>query len=466
MIDLKYAFQSLNIEISDVPLPVVGQIPEWLQGFFIRNGPAKFEMSNEQLNHWFDGFAMLHRFHIHDSKIIYTNKFIESEAYQKGLKQNKVCLEEFATMPKTNWLGKIKRIVKPAPTDNTNVNVTTVSGQHLALTETCRYNAFDPATLNTLGPFQYDDKIPGILTSAHPHYDFQRNEVYNYTVKIGPGSAYYIYKIRAQSKSRVLLTKIPVKNPSYMHSFVMTENFIVLIEPPMLLNQLQFIFSRKPFIQNYHWKPEVGTRFTVIDKNDGEIKFKKTTEAFFLFHQINAYELKENIIIDAPTFTDTKIIDDMYLNRLIKNGISKPQTNRFLLNIRHKTISKTALSDAHIELPRIHYKRNNGRPYQYTYAVGLHNKEHFFQFLVKLDIHTGNYKTWEQPQCIPSEPVFVANPKTAQEDDGVILSVVLDTLKRKSFLLILNAANFEEQATAELPHGIPYGLHGNFYSTR
>ena len=77
-----------------------------------------------------------------------------------------------------------------------------------------------------------------------------------------------------------------------MHSFAMTENFIVLIEPPMLLNQLQFIFSRKPFIQNYHWKPEVGTRFTVIDKNDGEIKFKKTTEAFFLFHQINAYELK------------------------------------------------------------------------------------------------------------------------------------------------------------------------------
>ena len=178
---------------------------------------------------------------------------------------------------------------------------------------------------------------------------------------------------------------------------------------------------------------------------------------------MNANEVKNEIIIDVPTFMDAQIIDDLYLNHLIEDGISKPQTNRFQLNMKHKTILKNLLSDVHLELPRINYKQNNMRSYQYAYAVGMHNKGKFFQFLVKLDTNTGQYKTWEQPQCIPSEPIFVANPRATQEDDGVILSVVLDTIKRKSFLIILNASNFEEQAIAALPHCIPYGLHGSVY---
>jgi carotenoid cleavage dioxygenase-like enzyme len=58
--------------------------------------------------------------------------------------------------------------------------------------------------------------------------------------------------------------------------------------------------------------------------------------------------------------------------------------------------------------------------------------------------------------------VFVATPEAADEDDGVILSVVLDAKKGASFLLILDASSFRELARAEVSHHIPFGFHGHY----
>jgi beta,beta-carotene 9',10'-dioxygenase len=59
--------------------------------------------------------------------------------------------------------------------------------------------------------------------------------------------------------------------------------------------------------------------------------------------------------------------------------------------------------------------------------------------------------------------VFVERPGATAEDDGVILSVVLDAQSERSFMLVLDAASFEELARAEAPHGIPFGFHGQYF---
>jgi carotenoid cleavage dioxygenase-like enzyme len=46
----------------------------------------------------------------------------------------------------------------------------------------------------------------------------------------------------------------------------------------------------------------------------------------------------------------------------------------------------------------------------------------------------------------------------------VVLSVVLDADAGSSFLLMLDAATFEEIARAEAPHHVPFGFHGQFFS--
>ena len=38
---------------------VEGDIPTWLHGRLISNGPGQFQVGDTRFNHWFDGFALL-----------------------------------------------------------------------------------------------------------------------------------------------------------------------------------------------------------------------------------------------------------------------------------------------------------------------------------------------------------------------------------------------------------------------
>lgn len=52
--------QSPEVQLDDVP--VAGELPTWLAGSLLRNGPGTFQVGERRYRHWFDGPAMLHRF--------------------------------------------------------------------------------------------------------------------------------------------------------------------------------------------------------------------------------------------------------------------------------------------------------------------------------------------------------------------------------------------------------------------
>ena len=82
--------------------------------------------------------------------------------------------------------------------------------------------------------------------------------------------------------------------------------------------------------------------------------------------------------------------------------------------------------------------------------------------IVKADLERGDSAVWMQEGCYPGEPVFVAAPGAQREDEGVLLSVVLDAGEGSSSLLVLDAATLSEIARAAVPHHIPFGFHGQF----
>ena len=85
--------------------------------------------------------------------------------------------------------------------------------------------------------------------------------------------------------------------------------------------------------------------------------------------------------------------------------------------------------------------------------------------IVKADVEEQITDSWAEPGCYPGEPVFVARPGGEAEDDGVLLSVVLDGRSGRSSLLVLDAAGLDELARAEAPHHIPFSFHGQFART-
>jgi carotenoid cleavage dioxygenase-like enzyme len=94
--------------------------------------------------------------------------------------------------------------------------------------------------------------------------------------------------------------------------------------------------------------------------------------------------------------------------------------------------------------------------------VGEQGEGTFTDQLVKIDATSGDARVWREAGTYPGEPVFVPRPSGTAEDDGVVLSVVLDPAANRSFLLVLDAASFEERARAPVPHAIPFGFHGQF----
>ena len=469
MSTFQIGFSTQSNEIKIDQLPTLGTIPTWLNGTLVRNGPAKFEVGQLSYRHWFDGLAMLHSFSFQNGQVSYANKFLRSPAYKKAVETGKISYSEFATDPCRSIFQRVMSFfVSSGSSHNTCVNLTKLADRFVALTETPMTIEFDLDTLETVGLLGYDNHIKGQFTTAHPHYDATQAAGINYVLNFSRKSSYNVYRIPAGSKEQVLIGSIPISEPSYMHSFGMTEKYVILVEFPFVVNPVRLMLSGKPFIENYRWKPEKGTRFFVMDKETGEIVKRYTTEAFFAFHHINAFEKEGQLIVDISAYPDASIVHGFFLDRLRQQNspeLPPAEFRRYYLPLDGSNATYELLSEMQIELPRINYSGYNASEYRYAYGASSNNERgyDFLNQLVKVDVQQKTTKTWFEEGTYPGQPVFIASPNANTEDDGLILSVVLDGKTGNSFLLILDAGNFSEIARANVPQHVPFGFHGQYF---
>src|SRR5688500_1158697 len=281
--------RSLEDERERVALPVTGELPRWLTGSLMRTGPARYEVGERSVRHWFDGLAMLHRFAFADGGVTYSNRFLHSQAFEHAERTGEIGYSEFATDPCRSIFARAQAAFSPNLTDNGSVNVVRLGDETLALTETPLPVAFEADTLETLGVTGWAEKIPGQITIAHPHYDFETRELLSYAAHLGPRNRYRLYAVKPGGAMRVI-ADVPVDRPAYMHSFALTERYAVLTEWPLTVNPMKLALSGRPFIENYAWDPARGTRYTVIDRADGSVRARAEGPARFAFHHVNAFE--------------------------------------------------------------------------------------------------------------------------------------------------------------------------------
>lgn len=462
-------FQSLEDEVELQQTPVSGSIPTWLTGTLVRTGPAKFEVGQQKYNHWFDGLGMLHRFSLEEGRVSYGNKFIQSRAYLHAMENDQISFREFATDPDPKLFHHVSQGYEPHGTDNAIVNVVRIKDKILATTQMPLPIEIDARTLRTKGTFDFEDDLPDGFTTPHPHVD--GDYLYNFTISLDPPVSHNLY--RFDGTTRELMTTIPSEAPSFVNSFAITDSYVVLVEQPYRLDYMSLIAGGKAFANCFDWHPEQPCTFWVIAKSDGEVLRQFETDAFFFLHHINAYQDDDGLVLDMVTYRDPKIIDALYLDNLLAGGsIPVPQPRRFHLSWAEGTVTSKPLRDAFVELPRVNYELVNGRPYRYFYGFGgygslLGGEELTFDFansLVKVDTSGGPTETWQEAGCFPGEPVFVPRPGSQEEDDGALLSVVLDSQSERSFLLVLDARSMAELGRADLPHHVPFSLGGNFFT--
>ena len=461
---MAWASRSLTREIAEpVPLAVRGELPAWLRGTLLRTGPSKFEVGEQSYDHWFDGLAMLHRFGFADGRVTYANRFLKSNAFRAAEKTGRIAFGEFATDPCRTLFGRVAALL-PELTANCNVNVVNMGGETIAFTETTLPVRFDPKTLATLGVFGYAPPLRGQISTAHPHYDAVRKRHYSYMVEFGMQSRYRLYSV-GDDAAQELVAKLPVDRPAYMHSFAMTERYLVLVEFPLTVSALALKFSGKPFIQNY---PERGLCFHVIDKDSGREAATAKTDAVFGFHHVNALEDGDRLTIDMVAYQDATIIEALCLARLRAGTplIATGALTRFEVPLAGDgAVTRRTLASAALELPRINYETRAGKALSLCLGHRHSGAGRLSRFDPEDRHRNRNGHTLVRGWSLSRRASVRAAPVRQHRRRGRAAVDRARHRRDRSFLLVLDAATLEERARAEAPHAIPFHFHGNYFAS-
>ena len=144
-----------------------------------------------------------------------------------------------------------------------------------------------------------------------------------------------------------------------MHSFGMSEHYVVLAEYPLVADVQAIAARKRPFIENYEWLPDRGTIFTVVSKADGTVVARAQGEPFLGIHQINCFERDGAIVFDVPAYPEGRHIRNLYLDRrAAAEALETSQIKRYTVPLNGRDVTSEILFDEFAELPTIDYARD------------------------------------------------------------------------------------------------------------
>ena len=88
---------------------MAGEIPSWLQGSLVINGPGGVNVYGEDISntddtegtcskHLFDGPGLLQKFELKNGRAFYTNRFVNTKSHKRNLAAKRLVLGEFGTV--------------------------------------------------------------------------------------------------------------------------------------------------------------------------------------------------------------------------------------------------------------------------------------------------------------------------------------------------------------------------------
>jgi torulene dioxygenase len=359
----------------------------------------------------------------------------------------------------------------------------------------------DPQTLEPIGLARQKSLHPSLVgmgSATHAKSDPNTGDVYNFNLNFGRTGTYRVFGVSASTGTTSVLATVYAR-PSYVHSLFLTEHYVILC----VWNAFYYLGGVTiPYHKNLvdalaTFDGSQPAKWFVVDRTPAEAGGKGLvatyeSDAFFAFHSINAFEEKGgqageiDIVADVVAYDNNDIIKRFYLDNLMSDSpTAKGLSDKAFASCR-SSFRQHRLCNVHsgsrsqprrtelvfsdgaefsVELPTINQSMLM-RKHRYVYCVTDTGNSSFFDGLVKYDIDTRSGVQWHQHGQTAGEPIFVADPTSTDEDGGVVLSVVLDGIKGKSYLLVLDAKTMKEVGRAKVDGPVGFGFHGTHVSAR
>jgi carotenoid cleavage dioxygenase-like enzyme len=434
-------------------LEVVGAIPRELNGTYYRNGPnPAFEPPGRY--HWFDGDGMIHAITFEDGRARYRNRYVLSS----GLRE-----ERAAGRAVFGGLLDLDPSEVPSFKNTGNTNIVWHAGRLLALMEAAFPTRMQPATLETLGEFDFEGRLIGPMT-AHPKMDPETGEMLFFGYS--PFPPFLQYHVADRSGALVRSEVIDVAWPSMIHDFAVTKDHVIFILCPLVFSFENMAARGGAF----SWEPERGTRLGVMPRSGGNADVRWfETEASYVFHPMNAYADGDAILLDVARYGRLDFMTAQALDSQTYRDENAARMHRWRIDLRGGGVKSTPLDDIVAEFPRID-ERRLGRRHRFGYTVAREpdaneSARPVFTAIRKYDLERGTTESRRfGAENGVGEPLFVPRTDAAAEDDGWVLVLAYDQARNASDFYVLDARNVagEPVARVTLPHRVPYGFHGNW----
>jgi len=316
-----------------------------------------------------------------------------------------------------------------------------------------QFGRIDPETLAVIGETDLGGAVAGAF-SAHPHRVEARRCLYNFGLSYGKQTTLDLYALPDEGAAR-RLGGVALPRAVMLHDFAATERHLVFFVSPLRVVLWRMLLALRPFQRCFAWTPADGAEVIVvpIDAPDEVTRFR--VDPFLQFHFAGAREEGGEILVDYVRYEDASLLwalgDGMGLTFDASLEIAGGRLHRARIDPHRRTFQSELLWGGDCEFPRYGPGPVGRRPLWMQSEVSeggsLHHR------ITRRGEGGGlrHHRLGRGQLC--SEPV----PAGAS-----VLSLVFDSPRGRSHLLVLDADTLAVQARVHLSQAIPLTFHGSW----
>lgn len=464
-----YGYRNLSEESSYWidPADIRGTLPTDVKGTLFLSCVGRNTIGGQQFGHWFDGDGAINAVTLQNGRMHFKTRFVRTKKYVRESAAQRILYRGVGTqIPGGMWRNMFR-----VPGNAANTNVILQGGKLLALWEGGKPWELNPATLETIGEYNYDGGLGATQTfSAHPRQDPRTGDLYAFGVFGVPKPKLHFYRIDASGKLVANRSQY-VGDYAMCHDFVLTERHAVFVLCPAFMRRpLSFLFGRTSIMGSIDFDPREKTKILVLDRESADIVREFEFDAFFGFHHGNGHEDGSVINLDVLCVDDMNVMDglsDVFMERgddfdFLANGA---QLVRFSLDLdsgeaRTAPVAGAIAGEFPTWNPAYTGFRNR---YTWLNTIVENGTPYSFNACQKIDHETGSMQLHDfGPGRFTSEINFIPRNGGNAEDAGYLVSIVYNHERQSSEIVLVDAANMTEVAVAPLRQHIPFGFHGGF----
>lgn len=459
---LERLFDLVPAETHDAILDVEGELPAFVRGEYLVNGPAQFRRGDLRYRNWLDGDGMVLALRLGEGPPRLTARYVLGDRRRAELGAGRPVFRAFGTAFPGDRLLRGVGLASPV-----NVSVLRFAGAILAFGEQGLPHALDPDDLATRGIHDFGALTPITPFSAHPAIDPATGDLCNFGVSFARERPLLHYFRISPRHGLVLRERVALPYPASVHDFSLTSRHAVFHLAPHLLDVEPLLSAGASVLDCLTWRPELGARLLVLDACTGAQRAAIPIGHGYCLHHVGAFDDGDRLVVDLleldePLYPDYQGLPDLFVAvkpaRVVRLVVD-PQRGELLAR---DVIAPGLAIDFPNPDPR--HRRRDGEFWALAISATGRPGRKFFDRLIQFDWRAGGITgvyTSPAARYLGAEPVFIPS---GPGREGVVICQEFDAARSESAFLVFDAHALARGPIARLraPTPVHLGFHAVF----